>query len=59
MLSRYDMVVLGITFLAFLFSVTLWFGGYREEGIFVGIWVPSLMSTGLFFRNILDKRSKI
>ena len=32
--------------LSFLFSVYLWFGGYREEGLFVGIWVPSILSLG-------------
>jgi hypothetical protein len=31
---------------SFLFSVFLWFGGYREEGAFVGIWVPSILSFG-------------
>lgn len=33
-------------FLSFVVSVTLWFGGSREEGIFVGIWVPSILSAG-------------
>lgn len=33
-------------FLSFLFSVSLWFKGYREEGLFVGIWVPSICSAG-------------
>ncbi|MDG2168841.1 MAG: hypothetical protein P8L44_13060 [Opitutales bacterium] len=33
-------------FLSFLFSVSLWFKGYREEGLFVGIWVPSICSSG-------------
>ena len=28
----------------FLFSVTLWFTGNKLEGIFVGIWVPSILS---------------
>lgn len=32
--------------LSFLFSVSLWFGGYREEGLFVGIWVPSILACG-------------
>lgn len=32
--------------LSFLFSVSLWFNGYREEGVFVGIWVPSILSFG-------------
>ncbi len=31
---------------SFLFSVFLWFGGQREEGAFVGIWVPSILSLG-------------
>ncbi len=27
-------------------SVTLWFTGSREEGLFVGIWVPAIHSLG-------------
>lgn len=33
-------------FASFLFSVSLWFGGYREEGVFVGLWVPSILALG-------------
>jgi hypothetical protein len=33
-------------FLSFLFSVSLWFTGYREEGVFVGLWVPSILALG-------------
>ncbi len=33
-------------FLSFLLSVYLWFSGDRERGIFVGIWVPSILSAG-------------
>ena len=36
-------VAAGVSFVA---SVSLWFGGYREEGLFVGIWVPSILSLG-------------
>ena len=39
------LVVLGAG-LSFLFSVGLWFSGQREEGLFVGIWVPSVLSFG-------------
>jgi hypothetical protein len=31
---------------SFLLSVGLWFGGFREEGQFVGLWVPSILSLG-------------
>lgn len=32
--------------LSFLLSVYLFFTGSREQGIFVGIWVPSILSAG-------------
>lgn len=32
--------------LSFLMSVYLFFNGSREQGIFVGIWVPSILSAG-------------
>jgi hypothetical protein len=31
---------------SFLFSVSLWFTGSRDEGVFVGLWVPSILSFG-------------
>ncbi len=32
--------------LSFVLSVSLFFTGSREQGIFVGIWVPSILSAG-------------
>lgn len=32
--------------ISFLFSVYLWFSGSREQAVFVGIWVPSILSLG-------------
>jgi hypothetical protein len=32
--------------ISFLLSVYLFFGGDRERGIFVGLWVPSILSAG-------------
>lgn len=31
---------------SFLFSIYLWFGGNKEQGAFVGLWVPSILSFG-------------
>ena len=31
---------------SFLFSVYLWFLVDREQGLFVGLWVPSILSLG-------------
>lgn len=43
-------------FASFVFSVVLWFSGdadlsccgclYRQQAIFVGLWVPSILSLG-------------
>jgi len=33
-------------FASFVASVVLWFGGDRERGLFVGLWVPSILSAG-------------
>ena len=32
--------------ISFALSISLWFAGDREMGLFVGIWVPSILSAG-------------
>ncbi len=32
--------------ISFLLSVTLWFSGQREEGLFVSTWVPTILAVG-------------
>jgi hypothetical protein len=43
---RAGLAILGAAFVSFVLSVTLWFGGHRDQGLFVGIWVPSILSFG-------------
>lgn len=33
-------------FASLCLSVALWFSGNREEGLFVGLWVPAIHSLG-------------
>jgi hypothetical protein len=35
-------------FVSFALSVTLWFTGSEQQGIFVGLWVPSILALGAF-----------
>ncbi len=44
--SRAKAFFLAAAGLSFLLSVFLFFSGERERGIFVGIWVPSILSCG-------------
>lgn len=34
---------------SFVLSVALWFTDNREEGVFVGLWVPSILAAGGFW----------
>jgi hypothetical protein len=36
-------------FLAFLLSVVLWFTDSRQEALFTGLWVPSILALGGFY----------
>jgi hypothetical protein len=41
-------LILLAAFASFVLSVSLWFAGSEPEGIFVGIWVPSILALGAF-----------
>ncbi len=55
MFEKFDYLIIAAAFLSFLFSVFLWFGGQKQEGLFVGIWVPSILAAGIFF-NLRSRR---
>lgn len=44
--TRAKALFLGAAGLSFLLSVSLWFTSHREEGGFVGLWVPSILALG-------------
>lgn len=56
--ERREAIARGLILLAalmsFILSISLWFSGSELEGIFVGIWVPSIISLGAF---MLPRRS--
>lgn len=56
MLKLNDYFLLASGFLSFLLSVYLWFSGQKEAGVFVGIWVPSILSFGIYIK-LLGRRS--
>jgi hypothetical protein len=60
MFNKADYIILVAAFVSFLFSVSLWFGVFgadnKDAGIFVGLWVPSILALGLFFRTSVKGR---
>jgi len=53
--TKADWLILAAAFSSFLFSVSLWFGvdmsASNESGVFVGLWVPSILAAGNYFRQ--------
>ena len=52
MFKLQDLLILGAALVAMALSIALWFGiGSRADhdaGVFVGIWVPSILGFGLY-----------
>jgi len=40
---------------SFLLSIALWFTDHRQEGLFVGLWVPSILAAGAFWSVTLGR----
>lgn len=57
--TKADVLILTAAFLSFLYSVSLWFGFFgtpnKEAGLFVGLWVPSIIAVGNYFRSRAER----
>lgn len=55
MFTKADWMILAAAFFSFLFSVSLWFGigvaASKDAGVFVGLWVASILSAGIYVRQ--------
>ena len=41
---------------SFLLSIALWFTDHEDEGLFVGLWVPSILAAGGFWMAAVRAR---
>ena len=51
-MKRSDYLILSAAFISFLLSVYLWFSHQQQEGLYVGIWVPSILAAGAYIKQI-------
>lgn len=60
MLKKQDYFILIASLVSFLLSITLWFGWTgepnKEAGLFVGIWVPSILGLGNYFNHFRNRK---
>ena len=47
-----DFLMFIAAFLSLIFSEILWFSGDKQAGIFIGIWVPSIMGFAIYLKLI-------
>ena len=56
MFSTSDYLFGTAAFISFLLSVYIWFTGHKDAGLFVGIWVPSILSFGTYLKATMKAR---
>lgn len=52
-----DILMLVSAFLSLIFSETLWFKGEKEAGIFIGLWVPSILGFAILLKLIQHQKN--
>jgi ABC-type multidrug transport system permease subunit len=50
--------ILAAALASFVLSVSLWFTGSHDQGIFVGLWVPSILSFGAVALQLAGERDE-
>ena len=56
-MEKSDYLFIGAAFISFVLSVVLWFNGQKDSGLYVGIWVPSLLSATILIKQITSKNT--
>ena len=47
-----DKLLMLSALLSLIFSEALWFNGEKESAIFLGLWVPSILTFGIYLKLI-------
>ena len=55
---RSALAILFAAFASFVLSIVLWFTGSENQGIFVGIWVPSILAFGAVALQLVGERDE-
>lgn len=56
-MKKSDYFILGSALFSMLLSIYLWFTVDKETGLFVGLWVPSLLGFGVYIKSVYGGRN--
>ncbi len=51
-----DKILFVCALLSLIFSEVLYFQGEKEDGSFVGLWVPSILAFGIYLKMINNSK---
>jgi len=51
-----DILLLISAISSLIFSEILFFSGEKENAIFIGLWVPSILAFGIYLRLIINSK---
>lgn len=52
-----DKLLFVAAFLSLIFSEILYFQGNKDQAIFIGIWVPSILAFGIYLKLIQNDKN--
>jgi len=53
--KKSDIFLLAAAVLSMAISISYWFSGYQDAGMFIGIWVPSILGFGTYVKLLTKK----
>jgi hypothetical protein len=54
-----DILLFIAAFLSLIFSEILYFQGNKEQAIFIGLWVPSILAFGIYLKLIQNNNNNV
>ena len=58
MFKKIDYFFIAAAYLSFMMSVALWFLKNQSAGMYVGLWVPSILTLWVGIKQIVYNRKK-
>ncbi len=52
-----DKLLFAAALISLIFAETLYFQGEKVDGIFVGLWVPTILAFGIYLKLINNKKN--